>query len=235
MGRDDDLDRTPERALVPSDQQALARLPERDRALLTPDVVARWTGGLAPDDYLDPVEIVRLERGRQRTLQTIREGAELTDLEFKLLRYFQRNERRTLTYQQMAHHLWGTSARPITAYMLRSQMGYASPYIRHIWVLVSSIRQKLEIDPLRPQHLATIRGVGYRWYNDPPSLDDGENYQKRLAESETMRAQVRYDFGYSVEDDVRVLERPRSGPMLGPNHPAYEADVTERRSVRHDP
>lgn len=208
-------------------------LPYDDRRLLTPAVIERWTGGLPPDDLPDATEVVRLERGRQRTLETIRQGAELTDLEFKLLRYFQKHERQTLTYQQLAHHLWGSTQRPITARMLRAQDGYASPYIRHIWVLVAQIRKKLEIDPYRPQHLATMRQVGYRWYNSPPSLHDGEDYHAREQEHVRLRAQVRYDFGVSNEDDPLppgVVRRPE----LGPSHPDHagpiEAEVTEQRS-----
>src|SRR3954467_3598373 len=94
-----------ERALTP-----------QDRALLTPEVVARWTRDLGPDDEVDPTDIVRLEKGRQRTLQTIRQGPELTDLEFKLVRYLQRHAGRTRTYVQIAHQLWGSTAHPVTGY-----------------------------------------------------------------------------------------------------------------------
>lgn len=213
------------------DQTALEISP-RDQALLTPAVIERWTQGLAPDE-IDLAEVARLERGRLRTLETIRQGVDLSDLEFKLVRYLQKHERRTMTYQQIAHHLWGSPTNPITARVLRADYGYASPYIRHIWVLVSQIRQKLEIDPIRPQHLATIRGVGYRWYNAPPSLNDGEDYGQRAVESEELRAQVRTDLGYSPIDPQ--IAEPSGKLVLGPAHPDYaggvvDGDVTQRSS-----
>lgn len=208
-------------------------LSERDRALLTTEVIERWTDPLAASDLVEAAEIVRLERGRQRALQTIRQGVELTDLEFRLLRYLQRYARQTVTYQQIAHHLWGSTQHPITSAVLRMRDGYASPYIRHIWVLVAEIRRKLEIDPARPQHLATMKGAGYRWYNDPPSLDDGEDYARRTAEHEVLRAQVRYELG----GDPDALPPPGykpSGGQLGPAHryanEVVEAAITEASS-----
>jgi hypothetical protein len=203
-------------------------LTPQDRALLTPEVRARWTRDLAPDDLADG-EIVRLERGRLTALRTIRQGAELSDLEFKLVRYLQRYQGRARTYIQIAHHLWGSSERPITGWHLKSQDGYASSYVRHIWVLVAEIRRKLEIDPARPQHLATRRGVGYSWHDAPPALDDGVDYQTLYAEVAALRLQVQYELG----GDIGSLPIPRQAlhPELGPDHPAYlEGDVTERRS-----
>jgi hypothetical protein len=199
----------PERGLTP-----------QDRALLTPEVVERWTRNLGPDDEVEPAEIVRLERGRQRALQTIRQGPELTDLEFKLVRFLQRAAGRTRSYVQIANHLWGSTGRPITGAMLRYQDGYASPYIRHIWTLISAIRQKLEIDPLRPQHVATLRGVGYSWYDAPPALDDGVDYAARARSTERDRLRLRADFGLQIAEPDEPRDPGR--PMLGPEHPSYE-------------
>src|SRR4029077_4401532 len=32
----------------------------------------------------------------------------------------------------------------------------------YLWVTMRRLRQKLEVDPNRPRHLLTVRGVGYR-------------------------------------------------------------------------
>jgi hypothetical protein len=236
-----------EPAREPSDSQAGyppvedELLSPSERALLTPDVVARWTGGLGPDDHIASTEIVRLERGRRRTLETIRQGAELTDMEFRLVRYLQRHEGKVRTYVQLANALWGTTDHPITARMLRAyDIGsYAIPMIQGIQNYVSVIRRKLEIDPLRPQHLATVRGVGYIFYADPPALDDGINYAARATEHGRYREAMEAELGITEDvHGVRVMvDEPAVSRRLGlgPAHPDYhavEADVTERQSER---
>jgi hypothetical protein len=211
-------------ALQPHKADEWLNLPDRDRALVTTETVYKWTEGLHEDDWT-VADIVRLERKRQTSLQTLRSGAELGDLEWRMLRYLQRNEGRTCTYLQLARHLWGTARQPVTAYSLRrSGMGYDSPMVRHIWVIISVIRKRLEIDPLRPQHLATVRGVGYRWYSQPPSLHDGEDYAKRALETERQRDQMRAVFGLTEGGPIDPLDDVDGLPSrfsLGPEHPDY--------------
>lgn len=191
---------------------------------LPPAVVQRWTRGLAPDDLSD-AEISRLETQRQRNLRTIRQGIESTDQEFKLIRYLMRTPGRIRTYLEMARHLWQTPTHRITERMLApSGDGYNAPMVTTIQVLVHQIRYKLEVDPLRPQHLANVRGVGYVWYDDAPSLDDGINYEARAELMHRMRAQLRYDFGFDLTDDELSLVAHRR-PQLGPDHPDV-IDVT---------
>jgi len=211
----------------------LAELAPRDRALLTPEVVERWTRDLHDNDWT-LADVVILERRRQIALRTLRQTEGLTDLEFRLVRYLQKSEGRTRTYLQIAHHLWGTADHPVTASLLRSHHGYAAPMVSAIQVLVHQIRRKLEIDPLRPQHIATIRGVGYRWYSSPPAFDDGEDYTKRAQESLLLREQVARELGV-VEDD-RIAALPEywepGAPVLGPEHPAaFEGRVIEGRAT----
>jgi DNA-binding response OmpR family regulator len=220
-----------------------ADLSERERALLTPAVIARWTDGLAPDDEIDPTEIVGLEKRRLQALQTLRKGADLSDQEWKLLRFLQRNEGRTCTYLQIARHLWQTPSHRVTAQSLisinASRQGLGG-VVTTIHVLVHGIRYKLEIDPLRPQHLCNIRGVGYRFYSLPPSLNDGENYERRATESAVLREQLYQQLGLLEGDYVAVEDRTgtpyetriRPGPEH-PDHPvAIDADVMTAASER---
>lgn len=179
-------------------------LSERDRRLLTIEVLERWTSTLAPEDYTLE-DLVRAERRRHTALQTLRQG-ELTEQEAKMLRYLQRNEGRTVTYLELARYLFSGKGHQITKKYLAGHHGFAAPEIGQIWNLAHHLRNKLEIDPRRPQHLATMRGSGYAWYSAPPALDDGIDYVARERENDRLRAQIRRDFGL-IEGEYAVIDR----------------------------
>ena len=84
-----------------------------------------------------------------RTVQ--RDGAvvHLTPIEWELLRTLAAHADRTMTHRQLFATVW-----PGRAY------GDAQAYLR---VHVAHLRRKLEADPVRPRHLRTEAGVGYRW------------------------------------------------------------------------
>jgi two-component system KDP operon response regulator KdpE len=79
-----------------------------------------------------------------------REGkpVKLTHLEFELLTFFCRNERRVFSREELLHAVWGlrqgTPARTVDNF-------------------VAQLRAKLEADPDHPVHLLTVRGSGYRF------------------------------------------------------------------------
>lgn len=202
------------------------QLSAADRALITPEALQRWVADLADDDYTLS-DIAVFERKRRMALRTLRD-ADLTETEYKLLRYLQRHEGKTCTYIQLARHMWATPERSVSARQIAIQFGYASPMISTIQNLVHHIRRKLEVDPARPQHLATIRQVGYRWYSAAPSLDDGEDYEARSAESAQLREQLMLDLGIT---DPSVLDHPAwvegSSIQLGPQHPEYQRALAE--------
>jgi hypothetical protein len=210
------------------------QLSAADRKLLTPQAIERWTQGLSPDDYT-PEDIVRLEKQRQKSLRTLRQGVQLQEQEWRLLRYLSSESGKIRTYLEIARHMWSTTKNPVTAAMLRSRNGYSSPMVGAIHVLVHGIRYKLEIDPLRSQHLATVRGVGYVWYEAPPSANDGIDYARRTIEAVGLRGQLKTEFGIEItehEDEAmqRLLQQQRR-PQLGPEHPAYvEAEVQSATS-----
>jgi two-component system KDP operon response regulator KdpE len=71
----------------------------------------------------------------------------VTPLECKLLFVLARHPGRAMTDRQILDAVWGPDAAPQPQY-LRAQ--------------VRQLRQKIEADPARPQHLTTEPGGGYR-------------------------------------------------------------------------
>lgn len=77
---------------------------------------------------------------------------ELTPTEFGLLSYLTRNKRQVLTYNQLVDHLWGPD----------------SGRTRHdLFVHMSRLRKKIEVDPKNPQLILTRWGVGYMFSPQP--------------------------------------------------------------------
>jgi hypothetical protein len=221
--------RSPE--LSPEHRDEWAALRPPDQALLTREVLARWTTALAPDEYT-LADVVRLERQRRRSLSTIREGVALTDQEFHLVRLLQRHEGRTVTFAEMIRELWPAEARGAKDRALWQRGGSFERHIRALHAAMWKIKRKLELDHMRPQHLVSVRSVGYRWYSLPPSADDGEDYAARADEGRALRYEIR---GHRGELPPPRENGGRFG--VGPNHPDYravEAQVTERRSDERD-
>lgn len=82
----------------------------------------------------------RIQRGE--------EVIHLTPIEFRLLAVLLNNHGKVLTQRQLLSQVWGPNAVEHSHY-LRIYMGH--------------LRQKLETDPARPQHLLTETGIGYRF------------------------------------------------------------------------
>jgi two-component system KDP operon response regulator KdpE len=76
------------------------------------------------------------------------EELHLTPIEFRLLVVLLNNPGKVLTQRQLLNQVWGPNAVEHSHY-LRIYMGH--------------LRQKLEADPARPQHLLTETGIGYRF------------------------------------------------------------------------
>lgn len=73
---------------------------------------------------------------------------ELTPTEFNLLVYLIRNAGKVLHHRAILQHVWGT------------QYGEEAEYLR---VYMGRLRQKIELDPLKPEFLHTEHGIGYRF------------------------------------------------------------------------
>lgn len=83
----------------------------------------------------------------QRQLSREGQPIHLTPLEYRLLGVLLRHPGRVLTHAQLLSEVWGPG-----------HVGQEH-YVR---VYMANLRQKLEEDPTRPQHLLTEIGVGYR-------------------------------------------------------------------------
>ena len=72
----------------------------------------------------------------------------LTPTEYSILHALVSHAGKVLTHQQLINEVWGGSYE-VNAHRLR--------------VNVSNLRRKIESDPLRPRHITTEPGVGYRF------------------------------------------------------------------------
>ena len=77
------------------------------------------------------------------------EPLELTITEYRLLCLFVRNADQILTRNTILEQLWDSSGDFVDDNTL-------SVYVRRL-------REKIEKDPFRPEHLITVRGFGYQW------------------------------------------------------------------------
>jgi len=76
------------------------------------------------------------------------EAVELSGLELKLLRYLVEHRGVVLTRDELLEKVWGYDAMPVT---------------RTVDVHIASLRQKLETNPARPEHIVTLHGLGYKF------------------------------------------------------------------------
>jgi two-component system OmpR family response regulator len=137
----------------------LPELLSRVRSLLTRHAQVRGTAPAATSaaDAFEfngaAIDFARHEvvvRGERRTL---------TSLEMKLLKYFVENEGKVLNRNQLLDDVWGTDSSPTT---------------RTVDNFIARLRQHFEIDPARPQHFLSVRGVGYRFVAQPATGDQDE-------------------------------------------------------------
>ena len=132
IGADDYVTKPFSMAELMSRVRALLRRRELDRA--SEGAMRQQVGGLV------------LDRLRHRVVIGDRQ-IHLTASEFKLLSFLASEPERVFTRREIMQHLW------------------ESPYVgdqRACDVHVSNVRHKIERDPIRPERLVTVRGVGYK-------------------------------------------------------------------------
>jgi len=79
----------------------------------------------------------------------------LTPNEFRLLSVLVKNAGKVITHRQLLREVWGPGS------------GEETHYLR---VYMNQLRQKIEVDPARPQYLLTEAGVGYRLIDELPGM-----------------------------------------------------------------
>lgn len=121
---------------------SVGELQARVRALLR-----RAAGGSEGDSALVRFGEVEVDLAR-RTVQRAGAAVHLTALEYRLLATLLANAGKVLTHRHLLHEVWGP--------------GYADA-THYLRVYVGHLRQKLEADPMRPVHIRTEIGVGYRF------------------------------------------------------------------------
>ncbi len=83
----------------------------------------------------------------KREVRVNERSVTLTPTEYNILRTLVNHAGKVLTHQQLIREVWGGNYEA-DSHLLR--------------VNVSNLRRKIESDPLRPQHIITEPGVGYR-------------------------------------------------------------------------
>jgi len=83
------------------------------------------------------------------------EEVKLTPTEYALLRLLIQHVGKVLTHRQLLREVWGTEYAEETHYLR---------------VYIAQLRQKIELDPARPQIIVTEPGVGYRLVMLEPEL-----------------------------------------------------------------
>ena len=85
-----------------------------------------------------------------RSTEVRRDGepVQLSAKEFQLLRYFIAHRGETLSREVLLHEVWGYESTPST---------------RTVDVHVAWLRQKIEDDAKKPQHVLTVHGLGYKF------------------------------------------------------------------------
>ena len=107
---------------------------------------ADWSGPVSHDE-----RIVRgkIEVDLARHKVSVRgEVVDLTPTEFNLLVYLMKNAGKALDHRAILQHVWG------------KEYGDEAEYLR---VYMGKLRQKIEDDPLHPEHIRTEHGIGYRF------------------------------------------------------------------------
>jgi DNA-binding response OmpR family regulator len=84
-------------------------------------------------------------------------SVELSALEFKLLHFLALHPRHVFTRDRLLDEVWGRGR-------------FVTP--RTVDVHVRRLREKIEVQPDRPQHLQTVRGSGYRFSPEPGKNED---------------------------------------------------------------
>jgi two-component system KDP operon response regulator KdpE len=107
---------------------------------------SHWSESSTPEEHISRGEIsMDLERH-----ETLVRGqlVDLTPIEFNLLVYLMQHAGKVLSHRDILQNVWGP------------EYGHEVEYLR---VYMGHLRQKVELDPLKPEYILTERGIGYRF------------------------------------------------------------------------
>jgi len=108
-----------------------------------------WLRAVAKDTFVFGNKSVDFNRGELRVGEQV---FPLTVMESSVLRYLTRHEGQHVSRKALLSEVWGlhedTDTRAIDNFIVR-------------------LRRYIEDDPTRPRHLVTVRGVGYRFVQNP--------------------------------------------------------------------
>jgi DNA-binding response OmpR family regulator len=108
----------------------------------------------ATSDNETPVEFDKLHLDpRSRSVSVNKNPVTLTAKEFDLLWFLVRHPRQVFTRQQLLDHVWG--------YEFYGDESTVTVHVRRL-------REKIEIDPSKPNYIQTMWGVGYKF--EAPSM-----------------------------------------------------------------
>lgn len=109
-------------------------------------VLRRTQGATVSSEDVLHVGTLRINPG-QRTVERDGDRIELTAREFDLLLYLARNVGQVFTREQLLDHVWDFTFPGDTS---------------TVTVHVRRLREKIELDPVRPRFVKTVWGVGYK-------------------------------------------------------------------------
>jgi len=142
----------------------LAELLARVRGLLQRYAAIRGqsTGANPARDDVYEFPGVRIDFSRHEV--TVRgEARSLTALEMKLFRFFTEHEGVVLTRNQLLDNVWGFDSNSTA---------------RTVDNFIARLRQHFEVDPAKPRHFLSVRGVGYRFVCNP--VERSENAEESV-------------------------------------------------------
>ncbi len=125
------------RELVARVKTALRRLSDLKRGS---------TGSFSPEDILSIAGLIINKAARKVEVEG--RSAELTAKEFDLLWFLASNLGQVFTREQLLDKVWD--------YTYFGEMSTVTVHIRRL-------REKIEADPMRPRHIKTVWGVGYKF------------------------------------------------------------------------
>jgi two-component system KDP operon response regulator KdpE len=107
----------------------------------------------APDTPVFTVGQLQVDLAR-RYVSVAEQPVHLTPIEYKLLATLVHYAGKVVTHRQLLQEVWGE---------------HAIHDAHYLWVYMSQLRHKLELEPARPRYLLTEPGVGYRLRADEAS------------------------------------------------------------------